>query len=382
MVDVNPNLSNGTCYVDARTLPAKIDLLPCGNVATGQHYACCSPGDNCLSSNACFNMDTGITYIAGCTDPIFGIRSGACTQKHEYTDQDWVGLVTCLDSDAHKHDETLWAGCKEAADGGFENGNKTCLCGDQDPLFRATSLTAMGALPTSMGSSISWYSGFSHTYDASTAADASSSVTVTEDASATEEASTTDIPTSAPTGGPSSLPSDSAPSSEPIAAPSAEPTQSGLPTGTKAGIGVGAGVGSIILACLVAVLVMFRKRKRKHQFPRAESPPPLPQDTFGDTGRAVGFKSELPADEPKTAFPSTASPNPSSYTVSQPRVQQLQAYDTRAHADNDRYSNISGTSGSQTGHEPVGAVSPQTMSGQDHGGGFGQTTMQPIHELA
>ncbi|KAK4616295.1 hypothetical protein CLAFUR4_09844 [Fulvia fulva] len=68
-------LSNSTCYFGAGQL-AFHAFIPCGNAATNGHHACCYSNDFCLSSNTCWDNTTVVTYIAGCTDPLF--RASTC----------------------------------------------------------------------------------------------------------------------------------------------------------------------------------------------------------------------------------------------------------------------------------------------------------------
>lgn len=64
--NLNQDLSSGVCYKDTDDL-ASLGYIPCGNSALG-HKSCCQAFDMCLSSNACYNAQYGVTYIAGCTD--------------------------------------------------------------------------------------------------------------------------------------------------------------------------------------------------------------------------------------------------------------------------------------------------------------------------
>ena len=46
---------NGTCYA-SHGKEADAEFIPCGNAGLlGTHFACCSRGDKCLSSNACYH---------------------------------------------------------------------------------------------------------------------------------------------------------------------------------------------------------------------------------------------------------------------------------------------------------------------------------------
>ena len=77
MASSNPFISNGTCYVGPGVEAADA-FFPCGNDALG-HKTCCGAGDMCLSSRACFNQQHGLTYLLGCSDPLYSDPS--CPDK-------------------------------------------------------------------------------------------------------------------------------------------------------------------------------------------------------------------------------------------------------------------------------------------------------------
>jgi hypothetical protein len=70
-------LSNGTCYY-AKGKESDDEMIPCGNAAYG-HISCCQAGDFCMSSDACFNAEFGVTYLTGCTDKDYADNS--CPDK-------------------------------------------------------------------------------------------------------------------------------------------------------------------------------------------------------------------------------------------------------------------------------------------------------------
>ncbi|KAH8895643.1 hypothetical protein GQ53DRAFT_681163, partial [Thozetella sp. PMI_491] len=80
MAFANPYISNGTCYYSPylETVPA---FLPCGNDAI-EYHTCCQAGDMRLSSKACYNWDTGVTYLAGCSDPKY--TDSSCPNKQNF----------------------------------------------------------------------------------------------------------------------------------------------------------------------------------------------------------------------------------------------------------------------------------------------------------
>lgn len=82
MSDIDPFISNGTCYT-AKGQKLDQSFVPCGNAAFGSQ-TCCGAGDNCLADNACFGVHgsgygSSLTYLAGCTDSDY--EAGTCPQK-------------------------------------------------------------------------------------------------------------------------------------------------------------------------------------------------------------------------------------------------------------------------------------------------------------
>lgn len=55
MSSIDLYISNGTCYANVNVLSGK-NFIPCGNAGAGLALQCCNVGDNCLSSNACYNI--------------------------------------------------------------------------------------------------------------------------------------------------------------------------------------------------------------------------------------------------------------------------------------------------------------------------------------
>lgn len=82
MSGFDPNISNGTCYYDNSGNDAPSRYIPCGSSEDG-HVPCCESQDNCLSSNACYNAQFGVTYLAGCTDKSYSDNS--CPSKGDYS---------------------------------------------------------------------------------------------------------------------------------------------------------------------------------------------------------------------------------------------------------------------------------------------------------
>ncbi len=84
MSSYNPNISDGFCFYDNSGNEAPGIFIPCGN-SDGGHVSCCESQDNCLSSNACYNAQFGVTYLAGCTDKNY--EDTACPYKGQYSGQ-------------------------------------------------------------------------------------------------------------------------------------------------------------------------------------------------------------------------------------------------------------------------------------------------------
>jgi hypothetical protein len=80
-VEDNPYVSWGKCYYDDTGDEAPSRYIPCGNVNFG-HVSCCESQDMCLSSNACYNGQFGVTYLAGCTDKEY--KDGTCPDKGNF----------------------------------------------------------------------------------------------------------------------------------------------------------------------------------------------------------------------------------------------------------------------------------------------------------
>lgn len=77
MSDLNPFISNGTCYWGPDEETDK-DIIPCGNAGLG-HKTCCYAGDMCIRDNICFNEESGFAYAVGCSDP--EVKAIGCAQN-------------------------------------------------------------------------------------------------------------------------------------------------------------------------------------------------------------------------------------------------------------------------------------------------------------
>ncbi|KAI0407602.1 hypothetical protein F4802DRAFT_518837 [Xylaria palmicola] len=373
-VDPDTSISNGSCWSNVN-VALEDDYIPCGNVASGNSYACCHYGDNCLSSNACYHARFGITYLAGCTSQDFS--GPACQNKGDFFDQPWVGLVRC------DPDQTSWAGCPEEDNiVGTKPPTANCKCSKDTILFEdSPTLENIASLPHDLGGTISWFPG--HEPATSIPTDNPSSTTTRATGSmAPSSPSNSGVPSSSPPA-PTSTPST----------PSSPPTTS-LSVGAKAGIGVGSAIGAIAIGCLIALAVIRRRRRGKKEMPG--SPPSLPTAALDPAQRGPsapgfsvlgGFKAELPADEPwspatlaPSSMPSSPAPTPS------PSQGQYQPYRPGVYG-NDRCSTVSQLSGWDQGHSesPVSALSPRIPEEPQSAGMEGERSRvgkpNSIHEL-
>lgn len=82
------------CYVEAGVLAPEY-IHPCWTSFKTPHYSCCKVGNKCLEQNACYDLDTGNTYLYGCTDPEY--KDERCPSKcgTDHNASNWVGLVYC-----------------------------------------------------------------------------------------------------------------------------------------------------------------------------------------------------------------------------------------------------------------------------------------------
>lgn len=233
--NTNLLLSEGTCYFGAGQL-ADSHFIPCGNADVSGPQACCYEYDYCLSSNTCWDPDTVVTYIAGCTDPLF--RSDKCPQRINYPDQQWVALARCEGDDID-----IWTGCAHHPDE-IEIEKENCVCNMTNQLIQnpngKDSFDEIGRLPNMTGQAIAY---------------------------------------------------------NPTAVPSVTATNrsdGGLSTGAKAGVGVGVAIaGLLLIAGAVLLFLRYRRNQRQTDREKAELDD-SPQYTSTQHGR--NEKSELAAD--------------------------------------------------------------------------------------
>ena len=209
--NTNLLLSEGTCYFGAGQL-ADSHFIPCGNANLEGPQACCYEYDYCLSSNTCWDPDTVVTYVAGCTDPLF--RSDKCPQRIDYPDQQWVALARCEGDDID-----IWTGCAYHPDE-IEIQKENCECNKTNQLIQnpngKESFDEIGRLPNKTGQAIDW---------------------------------------------------------NPTAVPSALPTHGsggGLSTGAKAGVGVGVTLACLLLIAGAAFWFLRRRRNQRADHEKSE----------------------------------------------------------------------------------------------------------------
>ncbi|KAK8130391.1 hypothetical protein PG999_002771 [Apiospora kogelbergensis] len=264
------NVSNGTCYYTEH-MQTKGNFIACGNVAFG-HWPCCQAGDMCLSlgnANACWDSDTGNTYLAGCTDAGFNAR--ACPWKSLlFHEQEWVAIQQCHPGTGSE--DTIWGGCKVDA-------NQTTLeklpHASCDPycsstlLQGASALPAFASLPSSAG-------------EPSSGRAATSAGVKPANATATPMGSST-MPSISPPSASTTAPPIPTATSSSSAAATTSPDDSSLTVGAKAGIGVGAAGAALLIVAVVllALLVRRRKQKRNSQNILEETPSSHPQQYIG-----------------------------------------------------------------------------------------------------
>ncbi|KAF2970241.1 hypothetical protein GQX73_g3308 [Xylaria multiplex] len=249
MSDAALYISSGQCFYGEGQI-SDPRFIPCGNAAVAGTQACCFQGDFCLSANVCYDNDTSVTYITGCTDATYS--SSKCPHKAGYPDQQWVALARC-DGD----DIDLFSGCGHHKDQVvIKHEDCTCEAASaliSNPASGQPTLNQIALLPTSAGGTISFN------------------------------------PTALPTATASSSGSGSG----------------GLSTGAKAGIGVGVGVGVPVIAATIFMFFFLRRKKRRteQQQQRQEaqqSPSELPPEEAHDPTSQMAQRSPPPMYSPES----------------------------------------------------------------------------------
>ncbi|KAK2604226.1 hypothetical protein N8I77_007173 [Diaporthe amygdali] len=218
-------VSNGTCYYGGGQV-SDPRYIPCGNAQLSGIQHCCFEGSYCLDSYACYDTSSGVTYLAGCTDPTF--LDEQCAQKPGYKGQQWVAMARCSGENI-----SLWTGCAHHPQK-VELEKENCSCNLTNVLIENTngqsSLGEIGSLPTSAGGTISFNPTALPTYAATSTGNSSSVASGTPTATATGSTS----------GGGGS---------------------NGLSGGAKAGIAVGSIIGGLLV--LGALAFLFRRAYRR-----------------------------------------------------------------------------------------------------------------------
>ncbi|KAM0272204.1 hypothetical protein ACHAQH_008805 [Verticillium albo-atrum] len=238
-------ISNGTCYYAAGQ--ESIDsMLPCGNDAFGR-ISCCQQGDMCLTSNACYNQQFGVTYLSGCSDPTYSHRN--CPGKGAYDSTPWVGLTYCNGTSEQ------WIACEQSGREDALTVADDCWCPqtDRTVAFTASSvLENVAELPSTPGGEVVWQRGFLPSFAEQDDA-ATSTAPPTTPTSSSSSTISTPIQTNTPA------------ETSPAATETAQSTDNGLSWPAKIGIGVGVGVGSALLLALLALLFFSRRRRQRRE---------------------------------------------------------------------------------------------------------------------
>ncbi|KAM0330132.1 hypothetical protein ACHAQA_004305 [Verticillium albo-atrum] len=246
-------ISNGTCFF-APGQESIDSMLPCGNDAFGR-VSCCQQGDMCLTSNACYNQQFGVTYLAGCSDPTYDHRS--CPDKGAFDSTPWVGLTYCNGTSEQ------WVACEQSGRQNALTEADDCWCPqtDRTVAFTASSvLENVAELPSTPGGEVVWQRGFlpSFAEEETPTSTAAPSQTQPTTRSSTASSSTA-ISTNAP------VETSPAPSATP------ETTDSSLSQQARIGIGIGVGVGSALLLGLLALLFFSRRKRQRRELEAAAS---------------------------------------------------------------------------------------------------------------
>ncbi|KAI1467515.1 uncharacterized protein F4812DRAFT_459620 [Daldinia caldariorum] len=244
-------ISKGTCFFGPGQV-ADPKYLPCGNSELLGPQPCCYAGDFCMSSTACFDSDTVVTYLAGCTDSTF--TSAKCTNKYAYPDQQYVAIARCEGSQVD-----IWSGCAKHPDWVAIQKEPDCACTASKALIRnpngKSSLDEIARLPTA-GSTISFNPTAVPTLTSTSTSTSTSATASRQDADA--------APTSSSSSSISNPPRDQS-------------------SDTKVIVGVTVGVGVPLLAALIFLSFLFLRRKKLSSAtataPTSSSQSPPPPDT-------------------------------------------------------------------------------------------------------
>lgn len=291
------------CYYDIDTL-ASDDLLPCYGSTISQHYSCCRAGDKCLENNACYDVDTGVTYLYGCTDPTF--RDPHCSSKCNLDTRKshWVGLVFCNGTEGLPNNQWM---CNHPENCGDKNGcaernwddsiERPPEVGCEDlyhnesyVAFEASStLSDIAALPYPSRTA-SWWSEHADRYQ--TTGTTSSIVSVID----TTTTSSDDIRTSSATAtlsrsGMATVASTSTINPSETTDPAALATSGKKAVGVSIGIGIGLGI-PVLLGLAGLTLFYVRRQNKKHKAALSAAVASHPPEK-SDAAAFYGHKCEL-----------------------------------------------------------------------------------------
>lgn len=211
----------------------------------------------------------GNTYLAGCTDPMY--TDGSCPWKSDdFAEQEWVGLTRC-DAVNETANEWAWAGCSVPSSA-YTTLKRlgTCDCTDKATLFVAgQALLRHASIPSTVGGTISWVSGYAVTSAETTStstASSSFSETATAGSTATDSAaSSTTYTTSTAAAAKQTAFGGSGSGSQSGSESHSGSENTSLSTGAKAGIAVGS-IGAVLsVLAMAVVLFVYRRRKRGGQ---------------------------------------------------------------------------------------------------------------------
>ncbi|KAH9903582.1 hypothetical protein F4778DRAFT_734733 [Xylariomycetidae sp. FL2044] len=321
MSDADLYISNGACYYGEGSI-ADTRFIPCGNAAVAGPQSCCFQGDFCLAQGTCYDNDTAVTYITGCTDPTYSAYQ--CPHKPGYLYQPWVALARCNGDDI-----SLYSGCAHHMNETLIK-HEDCKCDAEKAIIvneipSVSTLSQVALLPPTAGGIISFN------------------------------------PNSPPTALSSSSDSGSG----------------GLSQSTKIGVGVGIGIGVPLLVGIIAFFLLRYRKKHKtaaaaHQAQEAQQPSheaQPPADGLSELPPQLHHQAMAEADAgPVDGRHNQRSPPPVYSPDTENAKEGWLRYKPELHADSAYKYELSTEKGDDVVREPsTSYVSPQSTGG--HGGG-------------
>ncbi|OTB06565.1 hypothetical protein M426DRAFT_112619 [Hypoxylon sp. CI-4A] len=307
-------LSKGTCFFGPGQV-ADENYIPCGNAELMGPQSCCYAGDYCLSSTACWDNITVVTYVAGCTDSTFS--SAKCTNKFDYPDQQYVAMARCEGDQID-----IWSGCSHHKDWVKIQKEPDCACNASKPLIRnperKSTLDEIGSLPPTAGGTIKFN------------------------------------PTAIPTLTATSTDSDSVSETSPAATSPApvENTSHGLSSGAKVGIGVGIGVGIPLVAALIFLAFILHRKKSAPAAASAEvASQPLDDTPNGDQQAVAAQALQEKPSSPEKELATTPEPPTHAWYGYKPELAANTAYKSELSGDEPSVVSSSWNSGTVESHQ-------------------------------